>query len=239
MIFTVQSDESSAFKTYLGKMLQVHSPGCKVIRISRHSQVYKAGERDDNVYLIESGCIKLLWPTSSENEGLVAIYSAGDLFGESCLGDETSRSETAIAMEDSTIWQISRDAFMAVLGRDILLKSMVQYLVTRVCARQQTIASLLAVNKEHRIALTLLHLCRQLGKSDPNGMRIDQKICQRELAAMTGTTRARIGIFLKRFEQLGLVKRSKERFLVIDELKVHGYLTMIVPGKGMNADRVQ
>ncbi len=239
MIFTAQSDESTAFKLHLGKMLQSHASGYRIVRLSKHVQVYAAGERDDNVYFIESGSVKLLCPTLGGNEGLVAVYGAGDLFGESCLSGETARSETAIALEESTLMQIPRDAFLAVLGRDSLLMSIAQYLINRIAERQKTIASLLEVNREHKLALALLHLGRQVGRPDPAGMRIAQKVCRRELAAMTGTTRPRAGMFLRKFEQLGLVKRRAGGYLVIDELKVHGYLELIALHEGISPNRVQ
>ncbi len=239
MIFTAQSDESTEFKLHLGKMLQSHASGNRIVRLSKNTQVYAAGERDANVYFIQSGTIKVLWPTPGGNEGLVAVYGEGDLFGESCLNGATARSETAVAMKDSTLMQIPRDAFLAVLGRDGLLMSIAQYLINRIAERQQTIASLLEVNREHKLALALLHLGRQVGRPDPAGMRIAQGVCRRELAAMTGTTRPRAGMFLRKFEQLGLVKRSGGEYLVIDELKVHGYLDLIALHEGISANRVQ
>jgi len=41
---------------------------------------------------------------------------------------------------------------------------------------------------------------------------------------MVGTTRPRIGIFLKKFRALGLIRLNEDRCLVIEEAKLEDYL---------------
>jgi CRP/FNR family cyclic AMP-dependent transcriptional regulator len=85
----------------------------------------------------------------------------------------------------------------------------------------------LTANSEQRLATTLLHLARRLGKNDPRSVRIEQKISHEELAEMVGTTRPRIGIFLKRFRELGLIEISSERHFIVRERKLREYLERI------------
>ncbi len=145
MNLTSQSEESEVYKASFKRMLRDRSPHW-AINVSRHEQVYASGEVDDHVYLINTGRIKLLLPVPEGDGTLVDIFSEGDLFGESCLSGRTTRLETAVAMEESTLLKIPSDEFMAALGRDSLLISMARYLAARFADHQEKIVSLLSAD---------------------------------------------------------------------------------------------
>ena len=114
--------------------------------------------------------------------------------------------------------------FLALLSREGLLPGFIHYLAARLADQHATIANLLTVDSEQRLAKTLLELARKLGKQDPRSIRIEQRITHEELAAMVGTTRPRISTFMRRFRELGLIEFSAERFLIVKEVKLSAYL---------------
>src|SRR6266571_222262 len=73
----------------------------RTIRVASHQPIYVSGDSAEMVYFIESGQIKLLMLSPEGKECLLAIHTAGDIFGELCLAESKVRQETAIAMEDS------------------------------------------------------------------------------------------------------------------------------------------
>ena len=156
--------EAEALKTDLGNTLRGYLTGFRAIRISKHQHVYTAGDTDDSVYFIESGSIELFWPAPQGCRGPATTYSAGDLFGESFLAEQTERLETVMAVEDSCILHIPRDAFMTMLESESLLVPMAQLLAIRIADRQQTIAALLATSTEQVLAQGLSHSGRQTGR---------------------------------------------------------------------------
>ncbi len=97
-------------------------------------------------------------------------------------------------------------------------------LVRRVAEQQETIATLVTVDSEHRLAATLLHLARKLGVPDPHRLRIEQQITHQELSEMVGTTRPRVTGFLRKFRELGLIVVSKEGFLIVKQHRLADYL---------------
>jgi len=127
-------------------------------------------------------------------------------------------------MEDSCLKRTSYRSFLARLRNESLLEGLIQYLAVRLAEQQEVIAALATANSEQRLARTLIHLARILGMSDSRGTRIAHRISQEELAEMVGTTRTRIGVFLKKFRGLGLVGLSEERCLVVDSAKLSAYL---------------
>src|SRR5437667_4883408 len=162
------------------------------------------------VYFIESGQIKLLMLSADGKECLLAIHSAGDIFGELCLSGLGSRLETATAMKQTILKQIPCTQFFGRLHRDSLFEGFVRYLAVRIADQQQVIANLVTVDSEQRLGKTLLQLARTMGKKDPRSIRIELKISHEELSEMVGTTRPRISVFMQRFRNRGLIEMSVE-----------------------------
>jgi CRP-like cAMP-binding protein len=222
-----QAPRADPFKEQLRESLQHETLNCRAVKIARHANVYTCGDQDEMVYFIESGQIKLLMHSAEGRECLLALHSAGDIFGELCLSGLGSRQSTATAMKATTLKQIPHTQFFARLSRDSLFEGFVRYLAVRVADQQQVIANLVTVDCEQRLGQTLLQLARTLGKKDQQSTRIELKISHDELSEMVGTTRPRISLFIQRFRNLGLIDTNREHFLIIKENKLTDYLAQI------------
>jgi CRP-like cAMP-binding protein len=222
-----QTPQADQFKVQLRNSLQRETMNSHAIKIGRHANVYICGDQDEMVYFIESGQIKLLMLSTEGKECLLAIHSAGDIFGELCLSGLGARLETATAMKATTLKQIPCGQFVERLSRDSLFEGFVRYLAVRIADQQQVIANLVTVDSEQRLGKTLLQLARTMGKKDPRSIRIELKITHEELSEMVGTTRPRISLFMQRFHNLGLIETNRDRFLVIKENKLTQYLAQI------------
>ena len=222
-----QTPQADQFKEQLRDSLGRETANSRAVKIARHANVYVSGDQDEMVYFIESGQIKLLMLSSEGKECLLAIHSAGDVFGELCLSGAGARLETATAMKPTMVKQIPCSQFFGRLSRDSLFEGFVRYLAVRVADQQQVIANLVTVDSEQRLGQTLLQLARTMGKKDPRSIRIELKISHEELSEMVGTTRPRISLFMQRFHNLGLIETNRDRFLIIKETKLTDYLAQI------------
>ena len=95
-------------------------------RLRNTLNVYTCGDQGETVYFIESGQVKLLMLSPEGRECLLAIHTAGDIFGELCLSGLGARLETAMAMEETILKQIPCLKFFARLGSDSLFEGFVQ-----------------------------------------------------------------------------------------------------------------
>jgi CRP-like cAMP-binding protein len=222
-----ETPQSDLFKQQMRESLRQETLHSSAITIAKNDNVYTCGDQDELVYFIESGQIKLLMLSPDGRECLLAIHSAGDIFGELCLSGLGARLETATAMEESVLKRIPCRKFFERLGRDALFEGFVRYLAVRVADQQQVIANLVTVDSEQRLGKTLLRLARTLGKKDPRSIRIELKITHEELSEMVGTTRPRISVFMQRFRNLGLIETNADQFLIIKENKLVAYLAQI------------
>ena len=222
-----ETPQAERFKEQLRDSLQRETMNSHAVKIPRHANVYTCGDQDEMIYFIESGQVKLLMLSPDGKECLLAIHSAGDIFGELCLTGLGGRLETATAMKTTTLKQIPCRQFFARLSRDSLFEGYVRYLAVRVADQQQVIANLVTTDSEQRLGKTLLQLARTMGKKDPRSIRIELRITHEELSEMVGTTRPRISFFMQRFHNLGLIETNRDHFLVIKENKLTQYLAQI------------
>src|SRR6266542_371198 len=225
-----QTPQADLFKQQLRDSLQRETLNSRAVKIARHTNVYTCGDQDEMVYFIESGQIKLLMLSSEGKECLLAIHTAGDIFGELCLSRLGARLETATAMKHTTLKQIPSSLFFARLSRDSLFEGFVRYLAVRIADQQQVIANLVTVDSEQRLGKTLLQLARTMGKKDPRSIRIELRISHEELSGMVGTTRPRISMFMERFRKHGLLETNREHSLVVNEKKLTDYLSKRAAG---------
>ena len=198
-----QTPQADEFKQQLRDSLQRETLNSHAVKVVRHANVYSCGDQDEMVYFIESGQIKLLMLSSEGRECILAIHSAGDIFGELCLSGLGARLETATAMKATTLKQIPCSQFFRRLSRDSLFEGFVRYLAVRIADQQQVIANLVTVDSEQRLGKTLLQLARTMGKKDPRSIRIELRISHEELSEMVGTTRPRVSLFMQRFHNVG------------------------------------
>jgi CRP/FNR family transcriptional regulator, cyclic AMP receptor protein len=218
--------EAARFKDQMRDSLREvrHS---RSIKVAKHANIYISGDQDEMVYFVASGQVKLLMFSPEGKECLLAIHTAGDVFGELCLSGLAGRLETAVAMEESVLKQVPCGKFLERLAQHSLLEGFVKYLAVRVADQQEVIANLVTVDSEQRLGKTLLQLGRKLTKKGSDRMRIEIRISHEELASMIGTTRPRISLFMQRFRNLGLIETSAEHDLIIKEEKLTAYLASI------------
>jgi CRP-like cAMP-binding protein len=182
------------------------------VRVDAQAPIYANGDEDESMYLIESGQVKLSMSSAAGKDCLLAIYTAGDVFGESCfassLSTSTKRFETATAMQPTVVRRASRRDFLAAVERTKATEVLLTHLARRIAERQTAVFDLVTMPSERRLAKVLLGVAEELGVAEDPYLKLDQKISHEELSQIVGTTRPRITAFIQRFRERGLVVTS-------------------------------
>jgi CRP/FNR family transcriptional regulator, cyclic AMP receptor protein len=207
----------------LRRLIAAGTLGASTLKVSRRDVVYSCLDGDRSIYLIEQGQLKAVAPSADGKECLLNIFTTDDVFGELCLLG-TERRDTVTAMTPAVLRRVSAAKVLAAMADTSFRHEFVKYMARRMYEQQQTIAYLVTVDSEHRLAAILLHLGRKLGRRDGHILRIEERITQDELAGMVGTTRSRVGYFLKNFRQAGLVARRRDCFLALHEQRLDAFI---------------
>lgn len=194
------------------------------VRFDAGTSIYGGGPHpDDSVYLLTSGRAKTVMYSRSGRRCLLRIHSPGEVLGElAILGGE--RTETAIAMCPSVVQRVAVSHLLRLMGSPAVHRQLIRHLGERLAEQQRAISHLVGDDSEHRLGVTLLDLARRLGQPERDAVRIGQRITQEELAGMVGTTRSRIGYFLRRFQECGAVEFSRGHVIRVRAQRLDDYL---------------
>jgi CRP/FNR family transcriptional regulator, cyclic AMP receptor protein len=190
-------------------------------RYQRKKIVFRQGDSADAVFYIQSGKIEVSVVSQQGKERVIAILNAGDFFGEGCLAGQPLHMASAIALAESAVIRIEKQAMVRVLHNEPAFSEMfTAFLLSRNIQFEADLVDQLFNSSERRLARVLLLLANfgKDGKLEP----VIPKISQEILAARVGTTRSRINGFMNKFRKLGFIEYN-------GELKVHsGLLSVIV-----------
>jgi CRP/FNR family cyclic AMP-dependent transcriptional regulator len=178
------------------------------MRVDAQKPVYASGDTDDSMYLIESGQVKLSMSSAEGKDCLLAIYAAGEIFGETCFTGRDKRFESATAMQPTVLRRATRRDFVAALERASAMELLLHHLASRLAERQFAVFDLATANSEQRLAKVLLAFAEKHGTADGPFLRVSRRVSHEALSQIVGTTRPRISEFMKRFRQLALVEIS-------------------------------
>ena len=178
------------------------------MRIDAQQSIYEPTDDDDAMYLIESGQVKLSMSTAAGEECLLAIYTAGEVFGESCFSGLGKRVERATAMQPTVVRRVLRRDLLAAAQRAGVHDALLRHLATRLAERQKALLDRVTMDAERRLAKVLLEFAEKFGVPDGKFLRIEQRISHEELSQFVGTTRPRITVFMQRFRRLGILEDS-------------------------------
>jgi len=178
--------------------------GRKISAFTRKQTIFAQGSPADAVFYIQRGTVRLNVVSSTGKEATIGILNHGDFFGESCLAGQPLRLCSATAMTNCSVMRIEKKLMAEAIHREPEFAVMfVDYLLIRNLRHEADLLDQLLNSSEKRLARVLLLLAHAGNEGErPTVIRIPS---QETLASMVGTTRSRVGFFLKKFQALGFV----------------------------------
>jgi len=178
--------------------------------------IFHKGSPGQTLYIIESGKVRIFIISESGQEISVNIYGAGDVFGELALLDGLPRSAGAMAMEKTVTLTLHRDDFLRHLeDYPRMAKSIMEVLSTRLRYTTTYAESLSFLDVYGRVAAKLLELADRYGVQK-DGVEIDLRLTQAELATWVVATRESVNKVLGTFRDQGVIKVEAQRITILD-----------------------
>lgn len=178
--------------------------GRNIMDYRRGQVVFSQGDPADAIFYIQKGKLKITVVSRQGKEAVIAILTAGDFIGETCLAGQIKRMATATAMTDCSLLRLEKARMIRMLRDEPVFSELfLHYLLSRNIRIQEDLVDQLFSSSEKRLARALLLLANfgKEGKPEP----VIAKISQETLAEIIGTTRARVNFFMNRFRKLGFI----------------------------------
>lgn len=174
---------------------------------------------DDNerLYIVKRGRVRLFRLTPDGKQLTLDILDKGRIAGRmSWLGQELNEVY-AEAIEDAVVCSFSPDELRHLIDRFPGIGfNMIRYLSDRLAASEREREVMAFRSVEQRLAARLLELAERFGQPDVDGVAIDARLTQQELADMIGTSRETLATTVSSLRESGVLEMLNQRVVIRD-----------------------
>jgi CRP/FNR family cyclic AMP-dependent transcriptional regulator len=191
---------------------------------SRNELIFSQEDRGDGLYIVASGHVSITRQNPNGDELILAMYVPGEYFGELALFDDEPRSASASAIDECSVYFLSRAAFRSFLGtHPAALLSCLEVIVGQLRRCTDLADEIALLDVRSRLARRLLRLAKQgvleSERSQPAGTT-SYRITQQQLANMMGATRESVNKHLNGFVDEGMIRLERGHIHVLDFKKL-------------------
>jgi CRP-like cAMP-binding protein len=193
--------------------------GMRVRRFRSGETVFHVGDPGDALFIVMAGSIKITLPADTGDEAILATLRSGDFFGELALLDGAPRSATAVAIEPTETYVLSRDGFRELIASQSQMReALLATLAAEVRRLTNHVEELHFLDITGRLASRLVRLAAEGGSTRlPDGaIRLAGPLTQGDLAAMIGCTRQSVNKLLGMFSDDGFIRLERDRIVVVN-----------------------
>lgn len=179
------------------------------------SYLFWEGDPANYLYYIKSGRVKIVKSTEDGKDLIISILQKGDLIMEMGGFAESFHQYNAEVITDADIGVIQKKDLEILLYRhgDFALEFM-SWMSLMHQMTQSKFRDLLLYGKTGALASTLIRLCNSYGIATAEGIRIDIKLTNTELADMIGATRESVNRMLSDMKAAGTIAMKQGMILV-------------------------
>ena len=183
----------------------------------RGETVFSEGDPPEHFCTILTGRVKIFKMTPSGKDVILEIFGAGDPLGAVAAYDGHPFPASAVAIEDSQVLLVPRQAFFALLEQHpTLVRGLLSGLTHRLAELAFRLAELTGGRVEPRFARLFLKLAQDQGRPERGGTFIPVALSRQELADLTGTTIETSIRIMSRWGKQRIVLTEKDGFVVLN-----------------------
>ncbi len=157
--------------------------------------------------------------TRQGKKQVLMIFKPGDLLGAAeLLADKTRYKAYAKALEDTQTILINKAEFLELMRRhSAFALGVSQRLARYALAYQRRLTDICYKGVRDRLTALLLELGRKYGVKKKNGVLIDVRLTNEELAGMIGSTPETVSLALGSLKRRGLIERDQHKVVLLNE----------------------
>ena len=189
----------------------------KVRTVKKRQVIYYEGDDVMGIYLVLSGRVKTVKMSIDGRELLTGIYTTDDYVGIPALLSHEEYSETAEALEDSTICLLPKEMVEELLNKfPEVTKQFIHILSNNLLDREEQLLQLAYHSVRKRMAEVLIRLCRQEKPAQIQYLKISRD----DLAAMAGMATETVSRILSDFRDEQILDKKGNQIVVLDEARL-------------------
>lgn len=187
----------------------------KVCRFRPGAALLSEHDQARSVLVLLSGWAKVTAAGAAGQEVMLNVCGPGDIVGESSAMDGGPRSGAVIAVDEVTALRLSVEQFARIIRAHPGISTIVSRVITgrlrNADTRRRRFAELPTAG---RIAELLAELADRYGVSTADGVVVDLRISQQDIAAMTSVSRVTAARTLRALREAGVITTARRRLTI-------------------------
>ena len=202
--------------------------GCKR-RVRQGEHLYCNGSEFHSLYVVRAGMFKTILVDSEGREQVTGFHMTGEVLGLDGIETEICQS-SAVALEDSEVWEISFSRMEALCRQDPVMQRMFHRLMSREIQRDYVMMLLLgSMSAEERLAAFLMNLSQRLTARGYSPVRFVLRMSRREIGSYLGLTLETVSRVFSRFQRDGLIRAELKSVELKDAARLRAMVGGTVP----------
>lgn len=175
------------------------------------------GEPGGKLIYVRSGKVMLRKTTEDGKSLILSILQAGDLIGELGGGQGIVHGYSAEVMDNAELGIIAwKDIDMLLVQHSDMALPFMNWMALNHRVTESKLRDLLLFGKPGALASTLIRMANSFGVAGEDGIRINLKLTNTEMAEFIGTTRESVNRMLNGLKEEGTIDMQGGRIVIRD-----------------------
>ncbi len=185
-------------------------------RICRKKEIiYSEGNYPKGIYFLSKGKIKTYRTNDQGKEFITELYKEGDFFGYPALLEDNKYTDSAMALEDSTVCLIPKEDFFGLLYKNAdVSRKFIKMMSNNLKEKEEQLIKLAYNSVRKRVAEALSTLSNRYKKEGESEFTIS--ISREDLANLAGTATETTIRTLSDFKEEGLISIERGSITILN-----------------------
>jgi CRP-like cAMP-binding protein len=185
-------------------------------RYRRGTYLFHQGDDAPEVFFLVEGRVEISSTSAGGQRQLHTTLDTPQFFGELGVLGDMSRTASALARDESTVWVAPGDTFLLFLSQEpAASRAILRALARQVQSHESFVDDLLYLDLKGRVAKRLLQLVApSLDELPKDGAVLPAVVTHADLASLCGGSRENVTRILSDFQRRGFVARDGRRFVL-------------------------
>src|SRR3989475_8316911 len=215
----METENESVYFKQVPLFASLTDEGIRELMALAKRRIFRSGEvifhREDFgqvLYVIKEGKVKISLISPEGQEISLVVFGKGECFGEFAILDGLPRSADAIALERVECYTLQRSDFhKTIMKNPKIAIQVMEVLSRRLRTTDQMVENLIFLDVYGRVAKKLLELADSHGSKVDDGVRIEVRLTQQDLASMVGASRESVNKVMGYFADKNYISTDKHR----------------------------
>lgn len=213
--------ENTLFADLTEEQLDIFKDAVTTSVYNKKDVIFVEGGPCPGFYVVKSGRVKLIKTSRDGKEQIIKILQPGELLGMETFYNGKRYGNTAMAMDDSELCFIEKNAFFRIIGEHpSIAKKIIIALSKELDHAYSKIGSMGLMNAREKMAHLLYTLSKEYGISENGKIRLNLSLSRLEIAELLGITQETAIRLLKSFKDDGIIEIKRKEIIIKSPAKL-------------------